>query len=174
MNVGNQTVSWTLVFYSSLVYSMEVNRTETVWLSTFFTISLIYVQQNQELFFNQMVLGHINFYRIDKNTMEVNGTKIVLLSTFFKISFQLNRKKKLCWYQTVLGPVVFHSIFCIYYVPMGHNSFSLPTFFVIFILCSTEERKSYRFAKTLGGVNYRITFFGGLYLKWKWVTRALQ
>ncbi len=83
-------------------------------------------------------------------------------------------EKKQCWYQTVLGPVVFHSIFCIYYVPMGHNSFSLPTFFIIFILCSTEESKSYRFAKTLGGVNYRIEFFGGLYLKWKWVTRALQ
>ncbi len=83
---------------------MEVNRTETVWLSTFFTISLIYVQQNQEKNVNQMVLGHIKFYRIDKNTMEVNGTEIVLLSTFFKISsFQLNRKK------TVLVPNGFGS-----------------------------------------------------------------
>lgn len=163
MNVGNQTVSCPFDFHSSLVNSMEVNRTETVWLSTFFTISLIYVQQNQNFFFNQMVFGHIDFYRIDKNTMKVNGTLKLFCyqhsSKYLLFSLKKNSVGTKRFRVPFTSIVFFLYILCV----NGTQQFLFTN--ILHNIYFVEESKSCRFATTLGGVNDRISFFGGLYLK---------
>ncbi len=87
-----------------LVYPMEVTRTETVWLPTFFTICLVFcLTEARSSVGNLMASGPIDFNSIEKNTLEVNGTQNCLLPTFFKISsFVFHQWKKKVGNQTFL------------------------------------------------------------------------